>query len=85
MTDLSAVIQRIVGSGCFKHRQLHLCGFSDGGQVRGSALCALFSAPQLFIMRRCAVHAHRLPCLGRHIIYMPLCGGTGALTIAKGP
>ena len=47
VTDLTAVIERIVGSGYFKHRQLHLCGFSDGGQVRDQcSVCGLLS-PQL--------------------------------------
>jgi hypothetical protein len=58
-----AVIERIVRSG-FKHRQLHLCGFSDGGQVRVSS-CVLFllCAPTL-ITRQCAANAHSPALIG---------------------
>ena len=45
VADLTAVIDRIVRHG-YKHRQLHLCGFSDGGQVRVLCRLSLSSAPQ---------------------------------------
>jgi dienelactone hydrolase len=33
VTELTAVVDALVAHG-WRHKQLHLCGFSDGGQVR---------------------------------------------------